>query len=73
MEIKYKVGVRVDQLRKQAGFSKTLLAWDSNLDPSYVMQVINGKRDVSLDVISKLCVTFKITVAEFFNDQIFER
>lgn len=71
MDIKHKVGARIDQLRKKAKLSKTCLGWDSDLDPSYVMEVIKGERNISLMALQKICVTFKISIYDFFNDEQF--
>lgn len=71
MDIKQRVGMRVDALRNKAGLSITFLAYDSGIDPTYLCSVIRGERNISLVFIQKICFAVGISVWEFFNDDIF--
>jgi len=71
MDIKQKVGLRVKTLAETRGLSIKYLAWDSNMDPSYLYSVIAGERNISLLAIAKICTAVGITVSEFFNDDNF--
>ena len=72
MDIKTKVGERIEELKQKAKLSNTFLAWDSELDPSYIISVIKGKRNISMKCIEKICIALGISVADFFNDSKFE-
>ena len=72
MDIKVKVGKRVEQLKHEAGLSNTFLGWDADLDPSYVRSIIKGERSVSATALEKICKALNVTIKQFFNDPIFE-
>jgi len=71
MDIKQRVGMRVKALSDKSGLSIKHLAWDSELDPTYMYSVIRGERNISLISIQKISTACGISVWEFFNDDIF--
>ena len=71
MDIKQRVGMRVKALSDKSGLSIKHLAWDSELDPTYMYSVIRGERNISLISIQKISTACGISVWEFFNDDNF--
>ena len=71
MDIKQRVGNRVNALRQKANLSITFLAYDSGIDPTYLCSVIRGERNISLIYIQKISTACGISVWEFFNDDNF--
>jgi transcriptional regulator with XRE-family HTH domain len=71
MEIKPIIGNRIKQLREKSGMSQKNLAFDSDLDRSYIASVENGKRNISIVNITKIAIALKVSIKEFFNDEEF--
>jgi transcriptional regulator with XRE-family HTH domain len=71
MEIKPIIGQRIKQLREKNGISQKDLAFESNLDRSYIASVENGQRNISIVNITKIASALKVSLKEFFNDEVF--
>ena len=71
MEIKPIIGQRIKQLREKNGISQKDLAFESNLDRSYIASVENGQRNISIVNITKIATALKVSLKEFFNDEEF--
>ena len=71
MDIKEKIGLRIKDLRKQAGLSQEGLAFKAGIDRTYVNSVENGKRNVSIVNINKIAKALNITLSNLFNSEIF--
>lgn len=72
MDIKQKVGSRINQLRLEKKISITNLAWDANIDPSYLQETIRGERNISIIKLSQVCTQLEISLHDFFVDPLFE-
>lgn len=72
MDIKQKVGTRINQLRTEKKISITCLAWDANIDPSYLQETIRGERNISIIKLSHVCIQLELSLQDFFSDPIFE-
>lgn len=71
MDIKEIIGQRIKDLREKNGISQKDLAYDSNLDRSYIASVENGQRNISIVNIKKIATALKISLKDFFNDDKF--
>ncbi len=71
MNIKAKVGSRIRELRLQIGISQEALALKSDVDRTYVTDVENGRRNVSLEILERLIKGLELSFAEFFNSTTF--
>jgi len=72
MDIKQKVGERVRELRKQLGLSQEALAYKAEVDRTYMTDVENGRRNVSLEILEKIIGALEVSFTEFFNSKIFK-
>lgn len=72
MEIQSKIGNRIKKLRELKNISQKNLAYDSNLDRSYIASVESGKRNISIKNIEKIAVAFGISLKEFFENELFD-
>ncbi len=70
-DIRIKTGLRIKELRDQAGMSQENLAWSIGMARSYLAEVETGKRNVSLINLEKLASGLGITLSEFFSADIF--
>lgn len=65
--VKKKFGNRVRELRIQANLSQEKFALLIDMDRTYLASVENGKRNISLENISKIANGFHITIEELFK------
>lgn len=73
MDIKLKVGQRIRQLRKELELSQEALALKAEVDRTYVTDVENGRRNVSLEILERLIKALNISITEFFNCKEFKK
>jgi transcriptional regulator with XRE-family HTH domain len=72
MDLKIKIGKRIKALREERKLKQEDLAWQSNLDRSYMNHVENGKRNITITSLEKIVIDgFKMTLSDFFNHEIF--
>lgn len=67
MELKEKFGKKVRALREQKSYSIEYLANVANIDRTYISDIENGKRNVSLLIIEKLSKALDVNIQELFN------
>jgi len=72
MKAQEKFASRLKLLRKESGLSQEKLAHKSGIDRTYVASVERGKRNISINNISKLVDALGISLADFFSSEIFE-
>jgi len=73
MDIKEKVGQRIRELRRQQELSQEALANKSEVDRTYMTDVENGRRNVSIEVLERIVAALEISIAEFFDTKAFKR
>lgn len=71
-DIKLAIGKRIKELRVKQGISQEKLANLAELDRTYVTSVENGKRNISIVNIVKLCKALNIPLYLFFTSDLFE-
>ena len=62
MNIRLKFGERIKNLRIEKRLSQEKLAYQSNIDRTYISSIEKGKRNVSLEIIQKLSEGLEISV-----------
>lgn len=70
--IKALVGKRIKQLRKECLISQEQLALKAGLDRTYINSVENGKRNISIVNIMKICTALNCNISHFFYSDIFK-
>ena len=73
MDIKIKVGQRIKELRKTILLSQESLANKADVDRTYVTDVENGRRNVSVEILERLIKALEVTVSEFFDSKEFKK
>lgn len=73
MDIKEKVGQRIRQLRKELDISQEALALKAEVDRTYVTDVENGRRNVSVEILERLIAALEVSIAEFFTSKEFRK
>lgn len=73
MDLKEKIGQRIRGLREEKNLKQEELAWQSNLDRTYLNHVETGKRNITVASLQKIVVDgLKITLSDFFNHEFFK-
>jgi transcriptional regulator with XRE-family HTH domain len=73
MDIKLKIGQRIRELRKELNISQEALAYKAEVDRTYVTDIENGRRNVSLEILERLVKALEISFTEFFNSKEFKK
>lgn len=71
MNIKDKVGQRIKELRNELGLSQEALANKAGVDRTYVTDVENGRRNISVELLEKLIKALEVSFQEFFTNNLF--
>lgn len=72
MNIKDKVGQRIKELRNELGISQEALANKAGVDRTYVTDVENGRRNISVELLEKLIKALDVSFQNFFTNKQFE-
>lgn len=67
MDIKKKFGKQVKKLRLEKGLSQEKLAYEADLDRTYIPSIEKGERNVSIVVIEKIAKALKVKITDLFN------
>ncbi|MBN8672388.1 MAG: helix-turn-helix transcriptional regulator [Chitinophagales bacterium] len=73
MDIRAKVGSRIRELRKELQLTQEALAFKAEVDKTYLNEVENGKRNVSVINLEKIVIALEVTVKGFFDDEVFNK
>jgi transcriptional regulator with XRE-family HTH domain len=73
MDIKVKVGQRIKALRKNLGISQEALAYQAEVDRTYITDVENGRRNVSVEIVEKIIAALQVSFSEFFDAKEFKK
>lgn len=65
--IKIKFGLKIKELRKEKSYSQDKLAKLTSIEKSYISNIENGNRNVSLEILNKLAKAFEIKIHQFFD------
>lgn len=72
MDIKIKIGLRIKELRTEKNLTQEAVAWKAEVDRTFMNHVENGKRNVSVDTLTKIiCTGLGISFKEFFTHDLF--
>ena len=66
-DVKIVIGKRVKEIRSSKGLSQEKLALKSNIDRTYITSVENGKRNISIEMIQKICKGMDISIKDLFD------
>ena len=72
MNLQESFGKRVRELRTDKGLSQEALAYKAGIDRTYMTDVENGKRNVSVQNIEKIIIALEVSILEFFESDLFK-
>jgi transcriptional regulator with XRE-family HTH domain len=73
VDIKLKVGQRIKELRHAIGLSQEALANKANVDRTYMTDVENGRRNISVEVLERIIIALEVSYSEFFTSKEFRK
>jgi transcriptional regulator with XRE-family HTH domain len=73
MDIKTKIGLRIKEIRTEKKLTQEGVAFKAEVDRTFMNHVENGKRNVSVDTLTKIiCQGLEKSFKEFFSAELFE-
>ena len=63
------IGIRIKELRTQAGFNQSVIAEYLQVDQSLISKIEKGEREASTDVLKKLAELFGCKVSTIINEE----
>jgi len=73
MSIKVNVGQRIRELRTKIGISQEALANKAEIDRTYVTDVENGRRNISIENLEKIVIALDVHFKDFFDSPSFNK
>jgi transcriptional regulator with XRE-family HTH domain len=73
MDIRKKVGARIKQLRLVLKLTQEKLAFKAEVDKTYLNEVENGKRNISMVNLEKVVKALEVSFKEFFDSKEFAK
>lgn len=72
MDIKTKIGLRIKELRNEKSLTQEAVAWKAEVDRTFMNHVENGRRNASVETLTKIiCSGLETSFKEFFNSELF--
>lgn len=71
MDIRKRIGLRIKEYRTNLKLTQEALAFKAEVDKTYLNEVENGKRNVSVVNLEKIVYALEVSVREFFNNELF--
>jgi transcriptional regulator with XRE-family HTH domain len=72
MVVRNKIGIRIKELRMSKGLTQEEVAWNADVDRTFMNHIENSKKNVSIETLEKIiCHGLDISFKEFFNSDLF--
>lgn len=71
MSVQRAVGLRLKELRLKKNLSQEKLAYELEMDRTYIASVENGKRNISIKNLEKIWTFFQLSPKDFFDSDLF--
>jgi transcriptional regulator with XRE-family HTH domain len=73
MDIQEKIGCRIKEIRTAKNLTQEAVAWNAEIDRTFMNHVENGKRNISVKSLEKIVVLgLELSLSEFFNNELFK-
>ncbi len=72
MDMKTRIGLRIKELRTEKSLTQEAVAWKAEVDRTFMNHVENGKRNASVDTLTKIiCSGLDTSFKDFFSADLF--
>ena len=68
MAIEKKIGLRIKEIRNKNNLTQEQLAWEADVDRTYMNHVENGRKNISVKSLEKIIKALGISFSEFFKE-----
>lgn len=68
MDIKQKIGTRITELRAKKKLTQEELAWEADMNRTYMNNVEKGRKNITIDSLEKIIKALEVSISEFFSD-----
>lgn len=72
MAIEKKIGQRIKEIRIQKNLTQEQLAWEADVDRTYMNHVENGRKNISIISLEKVIIGLGISFKDFFASDMFQ-
>lgn len=66
MSLQENLGRTIVRLRREKGFSQKAFANEAGIDRRYMSDIENGKRNISIDILERICNKLGMKMSELF-------
>lgn len=73
MDIRKRIGLRIKEFRTDLKLTQEALAFKAEVDKTYLNEVENGKRNISVINLEKIIHALEISTRIFFDSPSFEK
>ena len=67
MAIEVQIGERIKKIRIEKKLTQEQLAWEANVDRTYMNHVENGRKNISIRSLEKIIKALDVSFHEFFK------
>lgn len=71
LDAKMRTGLRIKELRSDLGVSQEAFAYSIEMSRTYLAEVETGRRNVSIENISRIADGLGVSLREFFDSELF--
>jgi transcriptional regulator with XRE-family HTH domain len=71
MDLKTQIGLRIKELRTKKNLTQEEVAWKAEIDRTFMNHVENGRRNVSIESLEKICIGLSVSLKDFFDAEYF--
>jgi transcriptional regulator with XRE-family HTH domain len=71
MDIRKKIGLRIKEYRTNLKLTQQALSFRAEIDNTYINEVENGKRNVSVINLEKIILALDTNIRDFFDSPVF--
>ena len=68
MSIEQKIGDRIKEIRVTKKLTQEQLAWEADVDRTYMNHVENGRKNISIKSLEKIIKALNTDMSTFFKD-----
>ena len=67
MDIKLKIGLRIKELRTKKRLTQEELAWEADVNRTYMNHVEKGRKNISVQSLEKIIRALGVSISDFFS------
>lgn len=68
MDIKKKIGLRIREIRLEKKMTQEGLAWDAEINRTFMNHIENGRKNVSVETLEKIVKALNMDFSSFFKE-----